>query len=274
MYLHRSAVQHGQRRAGSTTITSTTRGFASGSGTWSAQEAEDLCRHDKWLCMMYPRLALLRDFLRYDGVIMVSIDDFEACRLRHLLDEVFGPGNFIAQLVWDKTRKNDAKLFSTGHEYLLVYARSLERLKELKTVWREQKRCARLSSLGRNSRTNMATTTLPCRRPCTSGTNPCPEPSLKKLSRYKWIDRFGPWRDRDISGPAVAAPDTPCSTLARACRARSPRPVGVLRPPRRCSARFAWVWLCSATTTPNSPFRKARRSRRRYELEKRANTPT
>ena len=54
-------------------------------------EAEDLSRHDKWLCMMYPRLVLLREFLRMDGVIMVSIDDFEAYRLRNLMDEVFGP---------------------------------------------------------------------------------------------------------------------------------------------------------------------------------------
>ena len=79
-------------------------------------EATDLSRHDKWLCMMYPRLRLLRDFLREDGVIMISIDDFEVFHLRVLLNEIFGPQNFIAQLVWDKTRKNDAKLFSVGHE--------------------------------------------------------------------------------------------------------------------------------------------------------------
>src|ERR1035437_9447861 len=102
-------------------------------------EAEDLSRHDKWLCMMYPRLALLREFLREDGVILVSIDDFEAYRLRFLLDEIFGPANFIAQLVWDKTRKNDAKFFSVGHEYLLVYARSLAFLRATNTVWREPK---------------------------------------------------------------------------------------------------------------------------------------
>jgi adenine-specific DNA-methyltransferase len=77
-------------------------------------EDEDLTRHDKWLCMMFPRLKLLSEFLKDDGVIIVSIDDFEAYRLRSIMDEVFGPRNFIAQLVWDKTRKNDAKLFLSG----------------------------------------------------------------------------------------------------------------------------------------------------------------
>jgi len=101
-------------------------------------ENEDLSRHDKWLCMMYPRLSLLSKFLTADGVIFVSIDDFEAFRLRCVLDEIFGAHNFIAQLVWDKTRKNDAKLFSVGHEYILVYANSLQYLRKRKTVWREQ----------------------------------------------------------------------------------------------------------------------------------------
>src|SRR5215211_2349711 len=62
-------------------------------------EASDLSRHDKWLCMMYPRLKLLREFLIKDGLIIVSIDDFEVSRLRLLMDEIFLPQNFIAQLI-------------------------------------------------------------------------------------------------------------------------------------------------------------------------------
>ena len=58
-------------------------------------EADDLCRHDKWLCMMYPRLSLLRQFLRPDGVMFVSIDENEVARLRLLMDEVFGPRNSL-----------------------------------------------------------------------------------------------------------------------------------------------------------------------------------
>ncbi len=90
-------------------------------------EADDLCRHDKWLCMMYPRLALLREFLRGDGAIFVSIDDNEVHNLRLVLDEAFGPRNFVATLAWQKrvSPANDAKLFSSDHEYIVVYARSL-----------------------------------------------------------------------------------------------------------------------------------------------------
>ncbi len=92
-------------------------------------EAEDLSRHDKWLCMMYPRLCLLREFLREDGAIFVSIDDNEASNLRLLMDEVFGPRNFVSALTWHKrvSPANDAKYFSSDHEYVVVYARSKEK---------------------------------------------------------------------------------------------------------------------------------------------------
>lgn len=66
------------------------------------KEADDLCRHDKWLCMMYPRLALLREFLCEDGAIFVSIADHEVHNLRHLLDETFGPSNFVASVIWQQ----------------------------------------------------------------------------------------------------------------------------------------------------------------------------
>lgn len=90
------------------------------------KEAEDLSRHDKWLCMMYPRLRLLRDFLRPDGAIFISIDDDEGHRLRMLLDEIFGLQNFVATMVWQKkyAPANDAKYFSDDHDYIYVYARN------------------------------------------------------------------------------------------------------------------------------------------------------
>lgn len=65
-------------------------------------ESEDLTRHDKWLTMMYPRLQLLREFLREDGAIFVSIDDKEVHHLRALLDEIFGARNFVATAIWQK----------------------------------------------------------------------------------------------------------------------------------------------------------------------------
>lgn len=172
------------------------------------KEGETLDRHDRWLCMMYPRLKLLREFLKPDGVIIISIDDFEVYRLRCILDEIFGGQNFIAQLVWDKTRKNDAKLFSTGHEYAIVYAKSLQTLKDLKTVWREQKPGAReiVEEWSRLKRVffddfeNIQTALRDWFKKL-----PQSHPS-KKLSRYKWVDKFGPWRDRDISWPGGGGP--------------------------------------------------------------------
>lgn len=89
-------------------------------------DAEDLSRHDKWLCMMYPRVRLLREFLKEDGAIFISIDDNEIHGLRNVCDEVFGRKNFIAQVVWNKKASpaNDATYFSGDHEYVCVYAKN------------------------------------------------------------------------------------------------------------------------------------------------------
>jgi adenine-specific DNA-methyltransferase len=91
-------------------------------------DREDLTRHDKWLCMMMPRLKLLREFLSDDGVIFVSIDDNEVHWLRGLLDEVFGEENFVTTVIWQKVfaPKNTAKYFSEDHDFILVYARNIE----------------------------------------------------------------------------------------------------------------------------------------------------
>src|SRR3989344_3713473 len=88
-------------------------------------EGEDLTRHDKWLCMMYPRLKLLRDLLKPDGVIFISIDDNEHCYLKLMMDEIFGPENFVANIVWQKkySPQNDAKYFSDMHDFIIVYAK-------------------------------------------------------------------------------------------------------------------------------------------------------
>lgn len=93
-------------------------------------EDADLCRHDKWLCMMYPRLRLLREFLRDDGVIFVSIDDNEQHRLRMLMDEIFGGNNFVAQFVWRKKYGGGkgARFFVDLHEYVFCYARQIASL--------------------------------------------------------------------------------------------------------------------------------------------------
>jgi adenine-specific DNA-methyltransferase len=92
-----------------------------------AVDADKLDRHDRWLCMMYPRLAMLRDFLTDDGAIFISIDDNEVQNLRAVMDELFGVRNFVANAIWQKRTSPDMRLsFSTAHDYLLVYAKRIE----------------------------------------------------------------------------------------------------------------------------------------------------
>ena len=95
------------------------------------KEGETLDRHDRWLCMMYPRLALLHQFLREDGAIFITIDDNEVQALRYAMDEIFGSSNFIATVIWQKVfaPKNTARHFSEDHDYVVVYARNAN-------VWR------------------------------------------------------------------------------------------------------------------------------------------
>jgi adenine-specific DNA-methyltransferase len=158
--------------------------------------------------MMLPRLKLLKELLRQDGAIFVSIDDNEVHHLRALMDEIFGEQNFVATVVWEKGRKNDARLFSVGHEYMIVYARSMETLRALKTVWREPKPgakeiwneyCRLRKEHGDNDKAVEKALRewyrqLPKSHPA------------KALSRYKHVDKYGPWRDRDISWPGGGGP--------------------------------------------------------------------
>jgi adenine-specific DNA-methyltransferase len=178
--------------------------------------------HTAWLNMMYPRLKLARNLLREDGVILVSIDDHEVDNLRRICDEVFGQENFIANMVWEKGRKNDAKLVSVGHEYVMVYAKSLGLLRETKTVWREEKPGAReiwekyLELRRLHGEDNALIET---HLQAWYSSLPKSHPS-KKWSRYKRVDANGPWRDRDISWPGSGGPryDVPHPVTKQPCK--------------------------------------------------------
>lgn len=164
--------------------------------------------HTDWLSMIYPRLTLAKRLLSDEGVILISIDDAEQASLRRVCDQVFGEQNFVAQLVWEKGRKNDAKYFSVGHEYMLVYARDLVFLRERGEVWREEKPGAReiwdeflrLQKIHGEDYAAMEKALsqwyadLPKNHPA------------KKWARYKRVDKHGPWRDRDISWPGGDGP--------------------------------------------------------------------
>lgn len=92
------------------------------------KESEDLSRHDKWLCMMYPRLVLLQKLLSNDGAIFISIDDNEQANLKLICDEIFGAGNFVANVSWQRTYspRNDSKGISQETEHILVYSKTSE----------------------------------------------------------------------------------------------------------------------------------------------------
>lgn len=88
--------------------------------------AEDMLRHDKWLCLMWPRLKLLHELLSERGSIWITLDDNEVHHARAVLDEIFGEQNFVATCIWQKnfSPKNTAQYFSEDHDYLLVYAKN------------------------------------------------------------------------------------------------------------------------------------------------------
>lgn len=91
-------------------------------------EGEDLSRHDKWLCMMYPRIKLIHMLLKDDGIFFCSIDDYEQGNLRPILDEIFGPQNFLNNVVWQRAYApiNTKKRFSPNHDFIICYAKNKE----------------------------------------------------------------------------------------------------------------------------------------------------
>ena len=90
------------------------------------KEGEDLSRHDKWLCMMYPRLKLLHRLLAQDGAIFISIDDNELFYLKMVCDEVFGSSCYLSTVSWQRTysTRNDSKGIVSEVEYILCYSKS------------------------------------------------------------------------------------------------------------------------------------------------------
>ena len=164
--------------------------------------------HSDWCSMMYPRLMLARNMLADDGVIFISIDDNECTNTRKLCDEIFGEANFLACLLWEKTRKNDARFFSTGHEYMIVYGKSVAFLIEHNVYFREDKPGAKevyekflklqhqygsdLDKIRAGLQEYYAS--LPKDHPA------------KQLSRYNKVDENGVWRDDNMSWPGGKGP--------------------------------------------------------------------
>ena len=96
-------------------------------------EGETLDRHDRWLCMMLPRLTLLREFLTDDGLVFVSVDENEHIHAQSLMREVFGPSNWMETIIWKKSYGGGAKSkhFVNLHEYIICFAKDAQRIETL-----------------------------------------------------------------------------------------------------------------------------------------------
>ena len=185
------------------------------SGEWS-EEGDRLFKntdtngrfHSDWCSMIYSRLMLARNLLTDDGVIFISIDDNEQENLKKICNEVFGAANFLACLLWEKTRKNDARFFSSGHEYMLVFAKSTANLIDKNIYFREDKPgaaeiYAEYLELQRKYGTDFAK----MQEGLQAFYNSLPkEHPAKKLSRYNKVDENGVWRDDNMSWPGGKGP--------------------------------------------------------------------
>lgn len=172
-------------------------------------DKDDLERHDKWLCMMWPRLMLLREMLSEDGYLLVSIDNNEQHNLRVVLDEIYGENNFLTQITWEKTRKNDARFFSNGNDYIVVYAKNKQHLVEANIYLREDKPGAKeihakYLELKKKHGNNLARIQSALRE--FYNDLPKDHPS-KKLARYGNVDERGVWRDDNMSWPGGGGPE-------------------------------------------------------------------
>ena len=148
------------------------------------KEDETLDRHDRWLCMMYPRLSLLKRFLHRNGAIFVSIDDNEVQALRYLMDDIFGSENFVATVIWHKvfSTKNSARHFSEGHDYVLVYAKHAASWRP-NLIPRGAEQDARYRNPDNDPRGNWTSSDLSARNYYSLGTYPVTCPSGRVIAK-------------------------------------------------------------------------------------------
>ncbi len=133
-------------------------------------DKEDLERHDKWLCMMWPRLCLLRELLYEGGAIVITLDDNEIHRMRDLMDEIFGDENFVATCLWQKnySPKNTAEFFSSDHDYVLIYGKNKKTL-EIGSLDRTLAQEGRYKNPDDDGRGQWKTSDLSARNPYSEG---------------------------------------------------------------------------------------------------------
>jgi len=166
------------------------------------KEGDDLSRHDKWLCMMYPRLKLLHKLLADDGAIFISIDDNEQANLKLICDEIFGGNNFVTSAIWQKSKKGDSKLVSVIHEYIMVYTKN-KNLAIQSGLWRKKKDgAASVLSKYQELKRNYKGDHDKISKDLTSWYNSLPKDAIERNHKhYKFSDDRGLYFAADFSGP-------------------------------------------------------------------------
>jgi adenine-specific DNA-methyltransferase len=179
------------------------------------KEGETLDRHDRWLCMMYPRLELLKQFLTDDGAIFVSIDDNEVANLLVLMREIFGAGNEVGTLVWEKGKKGDSKLVSVTHEYIVAFARNKTLLTQNKVKWRRQKPGgAAVLEFYQSLRKRLGSDHTAIRKELMAWFRALPKTDpRKKHKHYNWSDDRGLYFPDNFHGPDDGRESRPRYTI-------------------------------------------------------------
>jgi adenine-specific DNA-methyltransferase len=169
---------------------------------------KDSYQHSSWLSMMNDRLVLGRRGLPIDGVFITSIGREELFRLEQLCSSIFGEENRVGDLIWEKGRKNDAKFFSLGHDYFLVYVKSKEHLTSTGTIWREEKPgAAEILAEYRKLKHQFGTDYSAIQEGIRKFYTSLPKAHLSlKHRRYNRVDKNGIWRDDNISWPGGNGP--------------------------------------------------------------------
>ncbi len=158
--------------------------------------------HTDWLNMMYPRLRLAKPLLHPAGAIMVSCDDNELPRLILAMDEIFGEENFAGQIVWQRSKKGDAKLIATVHEYIICYVRDKSAVLE-QGVWRRHKKGAdKVLTKYAELKTFLSSDHEAIRAAMMEWYRDLPEGDPRKSHKhYNWSDDRGLYFAADFAGP-------------------------------------------------------------------------
>lgn len=168
-------------------------------------DSEDGFRHSKWISFMNKRLILAKKMLRDEGVIFMSINDYEVHNLKMLSNDIFGENNFISQLIWEQGRKSSASLIANNHEYVLVYAKNIEAVKKFNSdtglLFREKKEgLNEIYKKEKELRDHLKKDYKEISKQLANWYRAMDDDNpIKRNKQYCWVDEFGVYFAGDIS---------------------------------------------------------------------------